>query len=149
MGRKTTYTEALAAEIVSRLSEGETLQDICRSPGMPKVRTVNDWAQNMPKFGADFARARADGFDAIASEAKRIADTPVEGVEYVTKADGSTEERRGDMLGHRKLQIETRLKLLAKWDPKRYGEKQQIEHSGSIGIGERMRRAEERLKNGD
>ena len=37
------------------------------------------------------------------------------------KADGSTEVRRGDMLGHRKLQIETRLKLLAKWDPKRYG----------------------------
>jgi hypothetical protein len=27
------------------------------------------------------------------------------------------------MLGHRKLQIETRLKLLAKWDPKRYGDK--------------------------
>ena len=27
------------------------------------------------------------------------------------------------MLGHRKLQVETRLKLLAKWDPKRYGEK--------------------------
>jgi hypothetical protein len=25
------------------------------------------------------------------------------------------------MLGHRKLQIETRLKLLACWDPKKYG----------------------------
>ena len=31
-----------------------------------------------------------------------------------------------------KLRIETRLKLLAKWDPKRYGERQQVEHSGSI-----------------
>jgi hypothetical protein len=27
------------------------------------------------------------------------------------------------MLGHRRLQIETRLKLLSKWDPKRYGDK--------------------------
>jgi hypothetical protein len=27
-----------------------------------------------------------------------------------------------DMLGHRKLQIETRLKLLAKFNPKKYGE---------------------------
>jgi hypothetical protein len=34
---------------------------------------------------------------------------------------------REDMLGHRKLQIETRLKLLAKWSPKRYGDK--------LGIG--------------
>ena len=27
------------------------------------------------------------------------------------------------MLGHRKLQIETRLKLLAKWNPKKYGDR--------------------------
>jgi hypothetical protein len=77
----------------------------------------------MPEFSADFARARARGFDAIAAQALQISDTPHEGVEYITKADGSTEEKRGDMLGHRKLQIETRLKLLARWDPKRYGER--------------------------
>jgi hypothetical protein len=28
------------------------------------------------------------------------------------------------MLGHRKLQIETRLKLLAKFNPKKYGDRQ-------------------------
>ena len=28
-----------------------------------------------------------------------------------------------DMLGHRKLQIETRLKLLACWNPSKYGNK--------------------------
>ena len=53
----------------------------------------------------------------------RIADTPVVGEETTEKANGDTETRKGDMLGHRKLQIETRLKLLAKWDPKRYGER--------------------------
>ena len=31
-----------------------------------------------------------------------------------------------DMLGHRKLQIETRLKLLAKWNPQKYGDKVQV-----------------------
>jgi hypothetical protein len=31
-----------------------------------------------------------------------------------------------DMLGHRKLQIETRLKLLAKWNPKKYGDRVQL-----------------------
>ena len=55
-----------------------------------------------------------------------IADTLEEGVETVTKADGTVEERRGDMLGHRKLRIETRLKLLAKWSPKKYGEKMAV-----------------------
>ena len=37
------------------------------------------------------------------------------------------------MLGHRKLQVETRLKLLAKWDPKRYGDLMRQEISGPDG----------------
>ncbi|MNU09652.1 hypothetical protein D3C72_2563420 [compost metagenome] len=37
------------------------------------------------------------------------------------------------MLGHRRLQVETRLKLLAKWHPKKYGEKVTAEHTGPNG----------------
>jgi hypothetical protein len=37
------------------------------------------------------------------------------------------------MLGHRRLQVETRLKLLAKWDPKRHGERIATEISGPDG----------------
>lgn len=90
---------------------------------MPGVQTVYDWMEAHPAFAVSFARARARGFDAIAADTLAIADTPVEGEETTEKPDGSVEKKRGDMLGHRKLQIETRLKLLAKWDPKRYGEK--------------------------
>ena len=122
-GRQTLYTPEIADEICERIANGETLRAICRSPGMPVWRTVYDWLEAHESFATAYARARATGFDAIAQEALLIADTPVEGVEYTTKADGGMEEKRGDMLGHRKLQIETRLKLLAKWDPKRYGEK--------------------------
>jgi len=39
------------------------------------------------------------------------------------------------MIEHRKLRIDTRLKLLAKWNPKKYGDKQAIEHSGEINVG--------------
>lgn len=62
------------------------------------------------------------GFDAIAEEALIIADTPHWGMTETTAPNGQTVTKQ-DMLGHRKLQIETRLKLLAKWDPKRYGER--------------------------
>ena len=97
---------------------------------MPSVRTVSDWTKtddSRPEavpatFSAEFAQARARGEDAIAADCLRIADTPLEGVEITTDEKGTT-EKRGDMLGHRKLQIETRLKLLAKWNPKRYGDK--------------------------
>lgn len=138
-GRPSLYTAALAAEVCERLSNGETLEDICRSAHMPATRTVYLWTETHESFAADFARARTRGFDAIAAEALRIANTPHEGVEYITKGDGSEETRRGDMLGHRKLQIETRLKLLAKWDPKRYGEKLALEVDDVTDRAEQMR----------
>jgi hypothetical protein len=40
-----------------------------------------------------------------------------------TMDDKGSTIRTEDMLGHRKLQIETRLKLLAKWNPKKYGDR--------------------------
>jgi len=112
----------VCAEICARLSRGETLNAICRDVGMPSVRTVNDWRADRPDFAAMFARARDDGFDAIASQCLEIADTPIEGERRKETEDG-VEVVTEDMLGHRRLQVETRLKLLAKWDPRRYGDK--------------------------
>ncbi|EFX61321.1 hypothetical protein DAPPUDRAFT_340134 [Daphnia pulex] len=57
----------------------------------------------------------------------RIADTPAIG-EIITDDGEKVTVKREDMLGHRKLQIETRLKMLAKFNPKRYGDK--IVHAG-------------------
>ena len=65
------------------------------------------------------------GYDALAEEALEISNTPVLGQKQVM-SDKSTYTTVEDMLGHRKLQIETRLKLLACWDPKKYGNKVQL-----------------------
>lgn len=127
--RKVKFTPELARQITERIAKGEPLESICRDAAMPESRTVHRWVNpderppGVPEsFASDFACARARGFDAIAAECLRIADTPLEGVETTIDEKGVS-EKRGDMLGHRKLQIETRLKLLAKWDPKRYGDK--------------------------
>jgi hypothetical protein len=102
---------------------------------MPAASTVREWAQRDDEVSSAIARARILGFDAIAEECLEIANTPLDGEETKYNADGVVVERkRSDMLGHRKLQIETRLKLLAKWDPKRYGERQTIEHQGHMTL---------------
>ncbi|MFC4727138.1 hypothetical protein [Coralloluteibacterium thermophilus] len=154
-GRPSKYSKAVIDAICERLSKGEPLAQICRSPGMPAYRTVKDWADEKDAEGiatargaevsAAIARARDEGFDAIAAECLRIADTPLQGVVekvepvVVTDPDDPeapartemrvVERRVEDMLGHRKLQIETRLKLLSKWDPKRYGDRIVQQHS--------------------
>lgn len=134
-GRPSKFTEALAAEICARLGKGEPLAHICRDRHMPEVRTVSHWKESHPTFLADFARARDEGFDAIAAECLEIANTQVKG-EIRKRTPKGIEVTTEDMLGHRKLQIETRLKLLAKWDPKRYGDKIDLNanHSGEIKI---------------
>lgn len=131
-GRQSTYTEEKAERIIAQLSDGIPLREICRQEGMPHWNTVYDWMNEREDFAGRIARAREIGEDAIAQECLRIADTPLEGIE-VEESESGTKTKRSDMLGHRKLQIETRLKLLAKWNPKKWGDRQALEHSGPDG----------------
>lgn len=117
-------------QVIGWISEGQTLREFCRQEGMPTWGTIYDWREDDEEFKARFAHAREIGFDVIAEDALRIADTPQLG-QIVTSKEWGDEIKQEDMLGHRKLQIETRLKLLAKWDPKRYGDK--VDHTSSDG----------------
>lgn len=102
---------------------------ICSDEGMPSDRAVRYWIESKPDVASVIAHARESGFDVIANDCLNIADTPVQGEELKYNEAGELIERKvGDMLGHRKVQIETRLKLLAKWDPKRYGDKVDLNH---------------------
>ena len=92
---------------------------------MPERRTVYDWLERDPDLSAQFTRAREAGCDALAEEALVISNTPHLGQKQVMSDDGATTTIE-DMLGHRKLQIETRLKLLACWNPAKYGTKVQL-----------------------
>lgn len=131
-GRPTSYTEALAKEVCERLSKGEPLAWICRDDHMPAVRTISDWKKAHDAFSADFARARDEGFDAIAASCLEIADDKSGDTRLVGEDD--REVCNTEFVQRAKLRIETRLKLLAKWDPKRYGDRVALDHGGEMGM---------------
>lgn len=120
MGAVTSYTDDKANIICDRVANGEFLAVICREEGMPALRTVYDWKDADPSFAARLARAREIGQEYIEGDILMIADTPVVGAEVTDFPDGKQQVKRSDALGHRKLQIETRLKMLAIWNPKKY-----------------------------
>jgi hypothetical protein len=122
-GRPSKYSAAIAQEICEGLAEGTPLREICRRDHMPEWRTVYDWMRRDETLSTSIAHARDIGYDKMAEECLAIADTPVEGRKIVETDDGKVMYTREDMLGHRKLQIETRLKLLAKFNPKKYGDR--------------------------
>lgn len=125
----TVRTDEIEAAIIEGLSEGVPLRQLCRLHGVSKS-TVYNWIEADDEFAGRIARARELGFDQIAEEALEIADDSRN--DWVVREDGDDGET--DRLNHEhvsrsKLRIETRLKLLAKWDPKRYGDKIDVNSS--------------------
>ena len=118
--------ERIKEQIVAWLAEGKTLRDFCRQEQMPSYPTIFAWLDQDKQFSIDYARAREVGFEILAEEALHIADNTRMGRKIVTNSGGDddvmtvTEE---DMLGHRKLQIDTRMRLLKAWHPKKYGDR--------------------------
>lgn len=142
MGRPTKRNDGVINSILDGLSNGTPLTVICRSLKIHDS-IVRDWMNADEQLSRAIAFAREVGFDVIAAEALMIADTPVDSYIEKTGKDG-VEITKQDALGHRKLQVETRLKLLAKWDPKRYGDKPEIivnnnnTAAGSINLGQQQ-----------
>jgi hypothetical protein len=125
VGQKSTYTAWAGEMICAGLAEGHSLLATCEALGIA-YPTARLWEEENPEHAANATRARAMGCHALADQALAIADTPRLGIVRTTKADGSIEERQEDMTAHRRLQIDTRKWLLAKWLPKVYGDKLEL-----------------------
>jgi hypothetical protein len=104
----------LADLIIEQLTSGKPLRQICREQGIGKS-AVYDWLDDDEELLGRFARARERGGHEIADECIEIADDKAE--------DPAS----------RRVRVETRLKLLAKWNPKMYGEKTQTAITGADG----------------
>lgn len=117
---ETSYNLEIANEICLRISSGETLSDILRSPNrpdLPAYRTVCDWRHTFPEFETAYQRARDLGHDALAERTRRT-------------ARGLGPDQGGDSTGdvaRDKLIIDQENKLLSKWSP-RYADK--LVHAG-------------------
>jgi hypothetical protein len=104
----------LADLIIEELTAGKPLRQICREQAVGKS-AVYDWLDDDAELLGRFARARERGGHEIADECLEIAD-----------------DREEDPAS-RRVRIETRLKLLAKWNPKMYGDTSKLALTGADG----------------
>lgn len=112
MGRKPTYTDAVADAVLARLAAGETLRAICRDDGFPPESTVREWAlDDREGFAARYARAREAGAHVMADDLLEIADQ-----------DGDVQRDR--------LRADTRKWLLSKILPRVFGDKLDLTSKG-------------------
>lgn len=128
-------SDILFRSICLEISEGIPLRQICRRAGSPSKTAFYEYLDGADLDHEDpaapdvrsgrlarYARARKLGYDALAEESLEIADDGTNDWVEREKEDGRLDvEVDRDHIQRSKLRIETRLKLLAVWDPKRYG----------------------------
>lgn len=100
----TIRSQELADFLVEGLTDGKPLRQLCREKEVSKS-AVYDWFDDDEALAGRIARARTRGGHEIADQCLEIADDKSEDAQS------------------RKVRIDARLKLLAKWNPKEYGDK--------------------------
>ena len=132
MGRPSKRTPEVVDYILEGLSEGKTLTSLCADPDMPNRSTFIDWVNGDRILSQRFAHARETGYDVIAEECLKIADFSA--LDTLISEKTGNPQADSEWIARSRLRVDTRLKLLAKWYPKKYGDKLDIEHSGKTEL---------------
>jgi hypothetical protein len=123
------------SEVLIRVSEGASAARALREARedgkiVPSDRVFWSWHFNDEQLQQDLARARLNGVEVHVDQALDVASTPMRGEVRVTKPDGRVEVRTEDMLGHRRLQVDTLLKRAQMIAPRKYGPKLDMTSDG-------------------
>ncbi len=148
---KPDFADTLEAQLIAEyVGDGQTIAETAR---LLEIRrgAIYEHMNESTRFRDMMESARERGYDAIAEECVRIAEDGTN--DYRSTIFGIKLDK--EHVQRSKLRVETRLKLLAKWHPKKYGEKLQVEQrSASIAIPasddpiEAQRAYEELMKGG-
>jgi hypothetical protein len=123
IGRPSKFTPELAAIIRRRIADGESLRKICGSKGMPGRHAVLRWQSESSEFRAQYMTARDAMVDALAEEALHLPKT-------ATAVNANA----------RRLYIDTLKWYVGKVAPKKYGDKLDLNVTGTVTVGDAMGR---------
>jgi len=127
-GRPPIFDKEIAFEICEKIADGEVLSDICKLKGFPSLRTVRYWIlegtteegrPEIKEFLHTYMQAQELGADIEFDDMRNIADECDADLIAINKA---------------KLRIDVRKFRVVRRSRKKYGDKQEIEHSGDLAI---------------
>lgn len=110
--------------IIERICAGESLRKICKAPEMPDRATVHRWLLADTDFCDQYARAREIQAEEIFDEILEISDDSRR--DYITGDDGQKRINR-EAIDRAKLKIDARKWVLSRMQPKKYGNRMEID----------------------
>lgn len=132
VGRPTTYTPELAAEILASLTIGESLRTACKPDHLPAISTWYLWMRDQSELSEQYARAKAEAADAMSEDILDIADDATNDWMADNYDEGKTPgySFMGEHVQRSKLRIETRRWLMSKLKARKYGDKLDLTTGG-------------------
>jgi len=121
MGRPKRYSKDLADEICFLIAQGNSMRKVAAMEKMPCGQTIFSWFRDYPDFLEQYTRAKEESADSDQDKLDEIAEKVLTG-EYEPQPARVAAD-------------------IIKWSaskkkPKKYGDRQQIEHSGKIGLSD-------------
>ena len=122
-------------ELLALIADGLSLREACKRDGMPDRGTVFRLCETDEAFRNQYARACEARSDAIFDEMLDIADDGTNDWQTKQSADGeSYESLNAEHVQRSRLRIDARKWVLSKMNPKKYGDKIGLEHSGGLTV---------------
>lgn len=139
-GRPSAYSETVALQICSGIASGMSLREVCSAETMPDKSTVLRWMlekdSKFDLFRDQYAQARVIQRELWADETVDISDDGLNDWMLRHDSDGNESgyQLNGEHVQRSRLRVDTRKWFLARLDPKKYGDKQAVEHSGTLTL---------------
>jgi len=141
------YSKELADKLCMRLMMGESLNAICRDDDMPSKETVCRWLNNaigadpsesMKDFYDQYAQAKQVQAEMMSDDALDIIDNQADDVVMMDGVPVMVDEKlvttmTSASVNHAKARVDTRLKLMEKLWPKRFGPATLLKHGDAEG----------------
>lgn len=134
--REPKYSKAIAERICVAIMQGYSIRELCNTDAqLPAPSTIYLWLHRYPEFTEQMRGARDVRNQVWAEDMVGIADDGTNDWVPVTDREGNEIGERLDKeaVMRSKLRIETRKWLMGKSEPKKWGDKVQVEASGPNG----------------
>lgn len=141
-----TFSEAAVDAVCARIAQGESLVTIGKDPTMPTRTTFMQWLlDNRGQIADKYARAREAQADYYAEQIIAISDEET----ATTKMEGEDGPVEvvfdSTAVARNRLRVDARKWYASKVAPKKYGDKQEVVHSGQVDIANALAEARGRV----
>ena len=118
----------ILSNIFIEIQKGRAIRNVLKDEGMPAVETFYIWIDSDEEKSKQYARACEVRADAIFDEIIDIADDSSGDKKYTDNGEVMDSE----YVARSRLKIDARKWIASKLNPKKYGDKIQQEHSGTL-----------------